>query len=101
MSSVTASISAQNTFTDALELFGHFNLSISGTFVGTVTVQRSFDGGSTWVDVDTFTSTTETYGFDPMQVHYRAGIKTGAYTSGTAVVSLYEDSESSRSIRLA
>lgn len=101
MASVTASIAAQNTFTDALDLVGHFNLSLSGTWAGTVTVQRSFDGGSSWVDVDTFTSNIETYGFDPMQVLYRAGIKTGEYTSGTAVVTLYEDDETSRSIRLA
>ena len=28
-----------------IELFGYFNFSLSGTFVGTVVVQRSFDGG--------------------------------------------------------
>jgi hypothetical protein len=84
---VSASIGAQNTFTDSIKLSGPFDLSISGTFVGTVTVQRSYDNSS-WKDVDTFTSPTEDYGFQPEIAWYRAGIKTGEYTSGTAVVSL-------------
>jgi hypothetical protein len=84
---VSASIGAQNTFTDSIKLSGPFDLSISGTFVGTVTVQRSYDNNS-WKDVDTFTSPTEDYGFQPEIAWYRAGIKTGAYTSGTAVVSI-------------
>ena len=100
MAKVTASLSAQNTFTSSLDLVGHFNLSISGTFVATVTVQRSFDN-TNWFDVDTFTSPIETYGFDPSQVYYRAGIKTGAYTSGTAVISLIDEPETNRSVRLA
>jgi hypothetical protein len=100
MAKVTASLSAQNTFTDSIDLVGHFNLSISGTFVATVTVQRSFDN-TNWFDVDTFTSPIETYGFDPSQVYYRAGIKTGAYTSGTAVISLIDEPETTRSVRLA
>lgn len=90
MPTVTSSLSAENTFTDPLNLVGHFNLSISGTFVATITVQRSFDK-TNWFDVDTFTAPIETYGFDPSQLYYRAGIKTGAYTSGTAVVSLIEE----------
>jgi hypothetical protein len=84
---VEASISAQNTFSDGLYTQGEFNFSISGTFSGTVTVQRSFDQGITWRDVDTFTAPIETYGHDPEPVVvYRAGIKTGDYTSGTAVI---------------
>lgn len=99
MPATTKTISAQNTFTDSIDLVGHFNLSISGTFVATVTVQRSFDN-TNWFDVDTFTSPIETYGFDPSQVYYRAGIKTGAYTSGTAVISIIDEPETNRSIRL-
>ncbi len=90
MPTVTSSLSAEDTFTDPLNLVGYFNLSISGTFVATITVQRSFDK-TNWFDVDTFTAPIETYGFDPSQLYYRAGIKTGAYTSGTAVVSLIEE----------
>jgi len=80
-------ISAQNTFSDGIYTEGGFNLSISGTFVATVTVQRSFDAGSTWRDVDTFTAPIETYGVDPEPVVvYRAGVKTGEYTSGTVSI---------------
>jgi hypothetical protein len=72
----TASIVAQNTFTDGLYTVGSFNLSISGTFSATVTVQRSFDVGVTWADVDTFTAPIETAGYDPeVVVLYRAGVK--------------------------
>jgi len=84
---VTKSITAQNTFTDPVQLTGNFNLSISGTFSATVTVQRSTDN-STWHDVDTFTAATEEVGFEPEDVWYRAGVKTGDFTSGSAVVRL-------------
>jgi hypothetical protein len=81
----TKTISAQNTFTDAVLTEGYFNLSISGTFVATVTVQRSWDA-STWYDIDTFTAPTQEVGFDPEFTYYRAGVKTGAYTSGDVVI---------------
>jgi len=84
---VTAAIAAQNTFSDSIRLSGPFDLSISGTFVATVTVQRSYDN-STWRDVDVFAAPTEQYGFQPEIAWYRAGVKTGAYTSGTVDVSL-------------
>lgn len=81
---VEKAVTAENTFSDGLYTEGAFNLSISGTFVATVTVQRSFDQGSTWRDVDTFTAPIETYGNDPEPVVvYRAGVKTGDFTSGT------------------
>jgi hypothetical protein len=83
----TASIVAQNTFSDAARLEGYFNLSISGTWVATVTVQRSIDN-STWVDVNTFTTNFEGVGFEPEFMWYRVGVKTGAFTSGTVVVRL-------------
>lgn len=83
----SASIAAQNTFTDAVRLEGYFNLSLSGTWVATVTAQRSIDN-STWVDVDTFTANAEEVGFEPEFMWYRVGVKTGAFTSGTVVVRL-------------
>lgn len=85
MSSIatTAAITTQNTFTDPVQLTGNFNISISGTFVATVAVQRSFDN-STWHDVNTFTAPFQGTGFEPEVVYYRAGVKTGAFTSGTA-----------------
>tara|TARA_R110001632_G_scaffold43642_2_gene110758 strand:- start:59 stop:364 length:306 start_codon:yes stop_codon:yes gene_type:complete len=85
---VTAALTAENTFTDWIYSTKEFNLSISGTFVGTITVQRAFDtadADNDARDVDTFTSPTETYGFEPSGVAlYRAGFKAGEFTSGTA-----------------
>jgi hypothetical protein len=87
MPATTKTISAADSFTDAVHIIGDFNLSISGTFVATVTVQRSTDG-TTWRDVDTFASPSEDVGYDPMKNFYRAGIKTGDYTSGSATILL-------------
>jgi hypothetical protein len=87
MPKTSVSAGAQNTFSDAIQVVGSFNLSISGTFVATVTVQRSEDG-TTWRDVDTFTAPTEEVGYDPILNYYRVGVATGDYTSGTAVASI-------------
>ena len=87
MARITRTITTGNQFTDPVQLSGYFNLSISGTWVGTITVQRSFDLGSTWLDVDTFTVNTEEYGLEPEHtnpVYYRIGAKANAFTSGSA-----------------
>lgn len=90
---ITASISAENTFSDIANIEGYFNLSISGTFSATVTVQRSTDK-STWMDVDSFTAPTQEVGFDPEFMYYRVGVKTGDYSSGTVVIRVgHEDKE--------
>ena len=85
----TADLTGENQFTSAIHLVGDVSLTISGTFTATVTVQRSFDEGATWLDVDNFTASTEEIGFEPAGCQYRVGIKTGNYTSGTASVGLY------------
>ena len=83
----TRSVTAENLFCDPAEIVGYFNISISGTWEGTITAQRSFDGGSTWLDVATWTENTEEYGFEPERsVYYRVGIKLGEYDNGTAVL---------------
>jgi hypothetical protein len=82
---VSQSIAAANTFTPAKQVQGHISISISGTFVATVTVQRSKDN-VTWHDVDSWNAPTQSVGFDPELMYYRIGIKTEQYTSGTAVV---------------
>ena len=69
----------------------HFNLSISGTFVGTIKLQASVDNGVSWQIVDTeFTavaSKTGTYSASNVNtIQYR--FECTAYTSGTAVCSL-------------
>ena len=94
--SVAQSISAANVFSDYIIVEGvgetrRFTINITGTWVGRVTLQRSFDEGVSWDDVTSYTSnTTTTYndGLDNQIVRYKIGIKTGNYTSGTANVSL-------------
>jgi hypothetical protein len=87
MPRTSVSITAQNTFSNPIQVVGSFNLSISGTFVATVTVQRSEDG-TTWRNVTTYTAPVETVGYDPILNYYRVGVATGGFTSGTVVASM-------------
>jgi len=89
---VEASLTAQNTFSDAIELYGDFNFSLSGTWVATVFEQRSYDydetnpSGATWLDVAQYTGNVENVGFEPERgIKHRFGVKTGGFTSGTIV----------------
>ncbi len=88
----TKTITAQNQWTDPAQApCGKFNLSVSGAFTATVTVQRSFDNGLTWLDAHQLTAPAELRGDEPEQSHpvwYRAGVKTGDFTSGSIVVRL-------------
>jgi hypothetical protein len=86
---VTKSITAENTFSDSISLSQKFNVSLSGTWVATVFLQRSFDGGTTWVDVKSWTANTQEAGEEPESgILYRLGVKTGGFTSGTVVCRL-------------
>ena len=59
-----------------------FNLSLSGFGTATVTLQRSFDQGSTALDVETFTANAEKRVDDPESgVFYR--VHCSAHSSGT------------------
>lgn len=87
MARTSVSITAQNTFSDSIRIVGSFNLSVSGTFVASVVVQRSEDG-TTWRDVKAWTAPSEEVGYDPILNYYRVGVKTGGYTSGTVVASI-------------
>ena len=92
---VSASISAQNTFTDSIKVTGVsgqrvFGITITGTWSATVTLQASTDD-ATWTDISNYTANTSTSRDDELDnqvVYYRIGVKTGNYTSGTAVVQL-------------
>jgi hypothetical protein len=66
------------------------NLTLSGTFVATVTLERSFDGGTTWHPVFTsdglvarqFTAPISLTAYEPEEgVLYR--LNCNSYTSGT------------------
>lgn len=70
-----------------------FDIDITGTWVGTVRLQRSLDVEGSWVDVTSKswtanTSTSYNDGLTNQIVYYRIGIKTAEYTSGTATASL-------------
>lgn len=91
----TVSASADNTWSASIRVTGltaqrGVVFDISGTFVGTVVVQRSFDD-ATWADVGAPLSWTAPVSYpyndslDNQIVYYRIGIATGSYTSGTAV----------------
>ncbi len=97
-------ITAENTFTDAIKVQSIndgriFTLVRSGTWVATVTIQRSFysDEGP-WEDLTTTYTTNGTATiddtFDNQIIWYRAGVKTGNFTSGTVELVLnYENGE--------
>ena len=82
-----AELGAADTWSDSIQVpAGKFNFSIWGTFSATVTVQRTFNLGTTWLDVEDFISTGEYWATEGEGSTYRVGIKAGAYTSGTATI---------------
>lgn len=69
-----------------------FGVAIIGTWVGTATLQRSFDSPEgPWNDVRTYTANVDeiiTDIFDNSVAWYRIGFKQGNYTSGSATMTL-------------
>lgn len=93
---VSASITAENTFTNSIRVLGvgtarGFTVNLSNVWTATVTLQRSFDEGASWIDVTTYTANTAiTYsdGLDNQDILYRIGVKTGDFTLGQVDASL-------------
>lgn len=94
---VTAAITGAGQFTDAISVSGVGNtrdvtLTITGTWVATITLQRSEDEGTTFSDVTEYTGNQAgiTYNdtLDNQELQYRIGSDTGDFTSGTATVTL-------------
>lgn len=85
-----ATLSAANTYTTPVLKQGNsgFDVLVTGTFVGTITVQISKDN-TNWYDVDTLSSAGVLAGLLGTAWYVRAGFKTGAYTSGSATVEVY------------
>lgn len=90
---VSVTLSGANQFGDTIRVTGigsgrNLTISISGTWVASITLQRSIDEIG-WTDVYTWTSNPATGVYndalDNQIVFYRAGIKPGNYTSGTAL----------------
>lgn len=76
----TTALNKANEVGAQIDLSGYFNLSLSGSWAGTVKLERSFDNGSTWLIVDSFTANIETTGYEPEGATYR--LRCSAYTSG-------------------
>lgn len=101
---VTYTITAQNKFTGdvksggtpqastgtaGIRLRNDYNISVSGISGDTVWLQRSFDAGVTWYDIESYTADTQKRGFEPEgDVLYRLGVKTGGYSAGTIIARL-------------
>ena len=62
-----------------------FNISVSGTYAGTIQIQRSFDQGVTWLNVLELTANQEVERrVDDPEVGVYWRLECTAYTSGTA-----------------
>lgn len=94
---VNQDVTAENVFTNAIRVTGVdstrvFTIIRSGTWVATVTLQRSLTSSTgPWEDVTTYTTNaTITYDdtLDNVIAWYRIGVKTGNYTSGTVDLTL-------------
>ncbi|MEA2037044.1 MAG: hypothetical protein U9O94_06020 [Nanoarchaeota archaeon] len=59
------------------------NLSITGTFAGTIALQRKFRNTADWLTTDTFTVPTES-SFEATEPNVEYRLTMEAYTSGSA-----------------
>jgi len=83
----TGSLTAENTYVGTIitDNLDELTYTITGTWVGTISLQRSYNQGTTWIDVLNYTDNVAfqvTNGKD--DVYWRIGFKTGNFTSGTA-----------------
>lgn len=94
---VEQSLGQEDTFTDAIRVSGinadrNFNITITGTWTGTISLQRSYDDPETgFVTVGTYIANTSgdfDDDADNVVYYYRLGFKAGDYTSGTATISI-------------
>lgn len=93
----SGTLAASDTYTSTIRVSGVdagrvFAYSITGTWTGTLTVQRSFDSETTgFTDVTTHTGNITTSYDDTLDnaiVWYRIGFKPAAYGSGSAAITL-------------
>lgn len=91
MSFTKAAIIEANTWTKGIKSIGGYNeerdigVSIAGSFVAVVTIQRSLEGDieGNYEDLaTTYSSATELNVIGTRNAWYRAGVKTGNFTSG-------------------
>lgn len=87
--SETKTITAENQFTKRVFLNGTFQVDITGLSDSTVTLQRTRDGGDTWIDVQSFTEDVFYRGeVGNTQCQYRLGVKTGDFGTDDPIVFL-------------
>lgn len=82
--------SGEDVFTGAIKPNGHFNVSVSGEFAGTIRLERSFDGFVT-IDktMDIFTASLEDHYSDTdPNASYKLGARAGELSSGAVEVIL-------------
>lgn len=81
-------ISEDDTFGAAIGLVrGDFNVSVYGDFAGTVSLQRSFDNGTTWLTAEQYTVPTEKIASNVEPgTHWRLGVESGNLSDGTVTV---------------
>jgi hypothetical protein len=84
---VTATLVAQNTFSDKIAMHkGGFTFTLSGIDGDTVYLQRSEDAGTNWIDYASFTADgVFAFNENNHNSHYRFGVKTGGYSAGTII----------------
>ncbi len=92
---ISSSPGASGTWTDALSATfenasGFLNIHVYGaTWSATVTMQKSFDSGSNWYAVTTWTANAERSITDLEEaVTYRIGVANGDFSSGSVDVRL-------------
>lgn len=93
---VTDDLIIDSTYTNYIRVTGvedgrKFAVIRSGTWAGTLSLQRSIGEPGSWVTVATYTTNgTTTYddGLDNSIAYYRIGFEAGNYTSGTASAKL-------------
>lgn len=86
---VTATLTGADQWTAELSCPpGLADMSIIGTFVGDLTLQKSLDGGQSWGAAHVFTSSDEAVVESGSGCLLRAGFPAGGYTSGSAAVIL-------------
>jgi len=86
---VSATLVAENTWSDSMAIHGKFNVSISGISGDTVQVVRSIDSGTLWKVVKEYTADEEESGEEVERGWiYRIGIATGDYDAGTVLARL-------------
>lgn len=103
---VVQSLATSDTFTDYIRISGvnpvgttdndrDFTVTVSGTWSGTLTLERSYNDPETgYVPVTTYTG-NGTFGVSDKEsnviYYYRVGFRPGDFTSGTATVSIAYD----------